>query len=89
MTGMIWRCGHPRTPENSTAGRKPQCLACKNSSYRKSRGYADFHDDGRDRVIAAGEIAQGSEMLLRAICREHLAIVSHFAAQGRNVRVLL
>lgn len=87
MTGMVWRCGHARTAENTASGK--QCRACKNLSSRKAKGMDDTLDDGPERIIAAGEMAQGSELLLRAICRDHMDRVSKSAAIGRNVRVLL
>ncbi len=61
MTGEAYRCGHPRTPENSVRPSRPRCRTCENA-HRKltprgtSRVYAYSSDplfSGRAMAVAA------------------------------------
>jgi hypothetical protein len=47
---QFWRCGHPRTPENTTGQAKGQCRQCHRANYW-NRTPEERRDDYRIRML--------------------------------------
>ena len=84
----VFRCGHPRTPENTRGQKEQRCKMCASQNQKASYAF-NVAFARREREIVMGQeaacassIETGSKRLLEALWREHPSIVAHLT-RGR------
>lgn len=93
----VFGCGHPRVSDNIQGIKNPRCRTCSQmyDKRRRSRGGSRYQDknhgtydniqpaekEGRDKFTDALPVA--SDMLLKAIYREHPGVFAQAKKDGR------
>ena len=85
-----YRCGHPRTPENTyyrPENRGRRCAACNRTIALSNYYAAKFGAPKKKFLKGEAGVVAGSQMLLTRLWREHPLIVSHLISLQKSKHV--